>query len=101
MAYIHKKCGGDISLFRRKCKKCGKVWNDGRTWLLPPKDWIMLVRGTPSKPTSYAKWGDKVPFAATVASMLPNWPRWARITAFVIYIVTSIVFIAWIIQGCT
>lgn len=99
-SYIHKKCGGDIAIFRRKCKKCGKKWNDAATLIVPPKDWILLKYDTPRKSTSYAKWGDKVPYVGWIAGKLPNWPKWARVTAFFIYILAIGAFIAWAIRSC-
>lgn len=49
-----------------------------------PDDMYFIIPQIKKGKTSYAKWGDKVPAVAMVASHLPNWPRWLRIVAFVL-----------------
>ena len=77
--YYHAKCGGEMesSIWKRKCKKCGKKFNIV-SFLLTPKDIRPEWVADPPKRTSYAKWGDKVG-AGGIAGRLPDWPRWARI----------------------
>lgn len=100
MAFIHKGCGGEINVVKRKCKLCGKVWTGGKSLLVPPDDWMLMLQGEARKPTSYARWADKVPYAGTVAGMLPNWPRWLRILTFIIYIISIPLVIILFIKGC-
>ena len=97
MPYIHNRCGGEIGLFSRRCKKCGKQWP---IWVLfglaPPKDMYYYV---PPKPetkkgkTSYASWAEKYPAVAGLASRMPNWPRWARIATASFVVVALVVAI--------
>jgi len=82
MPYIHtgKNCNGEIGLWSRKCKKCGKRWPLMALFgYKPPKDMRFVVIPPEKQETKYAKWADKVPYAGNIASSLPNWPRWARI----------------------
>ncbi len=99
MPYYHLKDNGEVKFWSRKCKVCGKHWSFMTLFAMsPPKDMRYFIHTPQLKvkkgKTSYAKWAEKVPGgAATVASWLPNWPRWARI-AFVLglAVVLSIVF---------
>jgi hypothetical protein len=94
MPYYHDKCEGQIKWYPPlpippKCSKCGKTWNPIAVYGLKPVD-MYFVPGEYKGPklavkkgnTSYAKWGDNVPGISTIASNLPSWPRWLRITAF-------------------
>jgi len=84
MPYYHKKCNGKISLWSRKCSKCGKVWPIS-AWFKypPPRDMTkFIVEAGKKKPQRYAGWADRLPFVNVVARILPNWPRWARILTF-------------------
>lgn len=94
MPYFHKSCGGEIRWYpplpvAPKCRKCGKTWNPLVVYGAKRADMIFrmkhhvpaikLERGQ----TSYAKWADSAPpGVAFIASKLPNWPRWLRLTAF-------------------
>ena len=107
MRYIHTKCGGEIHTSKRRCMKCGKKWNILSFWL-NPKD-IRPDMGRPTtrqqvrkirKGTSYAKWGDAVPGVPTIASRLPNWPRWARVLASV-GVLLVITLAIWVLTGGT
>ena len=89
LKYYHYKCGGRISILRRRCKKCGKKWPLNVLWQYPlPFDIAMtaterrkiLKKGT----TSYARWADKYPYVGEFASRLPKWPRWARILSAIL-----------------
>lgn len=86
MPYYHiTKCGGEISFWSRKCRKCGKKWPFMLLFSpVPPKDMKYLITPPVRGETHYAKWADKVPYAGDVASKLPNWPRWARILTAVV-----------------
>jgi len=88
MPYYHRTCGGIVPLrWPIRCKKCKKKWPAKTMFAAkPPSD--MVFSATPLKApkvltekgnTSYAKWGDKIPGVAQIASKMPKWPRWARI----------------------
>jgi hypothetical protein len=100
MAYLHRDCGGQINLIKRQCKLCGKIWTDSKSVIVPPNDWVLMLRGEERKPTSYAKWADRVPYAGTIASLFPNWPRWLRIMAFILYIISIPIMIMVFIRSC-
>ena len=101
MPYYHVKCGGKIHLWRRKCTKCKKRWPLTALLNYPfPSDMHYLIDtkvipDVKKGKTSYAKWSEKVPGASTLASWLPNWPRWVRILAFTmfIFILGSIIYL--------
>lgn len=91
MPYYHSKCDGEIRwlppfLVVPRCKECGHAWSRLAVFALrKPTDMYFLAKPLilPKGKTSYAKWADKAPpGVASVASHLPNWPRWLRITAF-------------------
>lgn len=113
MPYFHKGCNGEIGWkppwpIPPRCKKCGKRWSPLVIYKpIPPKDMTFVVTPSPKKlvkeiqrqQTSYAKWGDKIPFVPSIAGRLPNWPRWARLItgltfiggmSFVAYLVFTI-----------
>jgi len=87
--YYHSGCKGKIRWFPflpipPKCLKCNKKWPWWVQYGPKRNDMIYEVpiqvpkKGT----TSYAKWADNAPpGAAFIASRLPNWPRWLRITS--------------------
>ena len=104
MQYIHTVCGGLIDTKTKTCTRCHKHWN-GLTWWLTATE----IRPIPEKQdrpkgipyrrdtgikTQYASWGNKVPGVGTIASGLPNWPRWARVVATVV-VVGVVVFLLW------
>ena len=103
MPYIHRGCNGEIGLWSRKCKKCGKRWPLKSLFALsPPKD--MFYQVNPPQPkkgqTSYAKWADSdkaPPGVGWVASHLPNWPRWVRILAGILVIGIIVALLAWLL----
>lgn len=90
MIYVHTKCGGEIDPKKRVCTKCKKKWNrfsfyfdpsgirprSGESSLYPPK----------KDRQKYAKWADRTPGAKIIPSLLPNWPRWARILSTVVFL---------------
>ena len=112
MPFIHNGCGGKVSIITGKCSKCHKkfkpnsanpnglpnnVYFDGGERIKKMKAKAaskVASRGT----TPYAKWADKapVPGLASIASSLPNWPRWARILTTV-GIAVALIFV---IRGC-
>ena len=91
MPFIHQSCGGTVSILTGKCAKCKKKFkpNPSNPNGLPNNVYFesgeriqkmkskAASKGTPP----YAKWTDKasIPGVASIASILPNWPRWARI----------------------
>ena len=105
MEFYHTACGGRIDTKTRTCLRCKRHWNwfsfrFTLTEIRPVP--ASLTRSKPKlepwvkpKPTSYAKWGDRLPGVGIVASKLPNWPRWARIlvTLILIGIVVGIVLL--------
>lgn len=99
MGYIHKGCGGEIRWWGifpvpPKCKKCGKTWNPLVIYGPPRGDMIYDIQ--PKTPATYANWADKFPFTGLIASLLPNWPRWARILSVVVVIGIVIVIVYFI-----
>jgi len=94
--YVHKNCGGQISVWRMRCTRCRKQWNPIS---------ILFTNGirpvyveSKRKPTKGAKWGNKVPVANTLVGFLPNWPRWARVLT-VIILVGIIFVVIWAVWG--
>lgn len=95
MPYYHIDCGGKISIFTRRCKKCGNKWPK-EVWLarVPPPDmeFISPIKFNPmGRHTNYAKWAKGTP-AELLASRLPNWPRWIRIS-FLLLVLLVIVLV--------
>ncbi len=96
MALIHARCGGQVSVWTGKCRKCHKKWSPLVNFKFPPPEDLILIIPSVNMPTikkgktDYAKWGDKadkvVPGVTTFASRLPNWPRWARITVTLVFV---------------
>jgi len=102
MPYYHHKCHGKIRWFPPlpippKCTKCGKVWNPLVIYGPMRKDMYFAAPTTSAfkGTTSYAKWGDKLPLAGVIASLLPNWPRWLRITSVVVIASLGIFLFYW------
>jgi hypothetical protein len=88
MPYYHKYCGGKISWVPPlpvppRCNDCGKIWNPLVVYGPRPKDMEYRLE---REPATYARWADKLPGAGSIASHLPNWPRWARITSFALLV---------------
>lgn len=96
MRFIHTRCRGEIDPKRRMCKKCKKRWNLVSFMLTseirPMTDKKGRLVMEESRPTTYAKWADRVG-AGWFASKLPNWPRWARILATAAFI--AVLVIVW------
>lgn len=115
MRFVHTKCGGEIDVPKRQCRRCKKKWNpvafrmdalgirpmtDARGRLVPDKGKEKLLKEKTwreQKTGNYAKWGDKVPGLAAFASKLPKWPRWARILSTLVFvaIVVAIILLIW------
>ncbi|KKN24484.1 hypothetical protein LCGC14_0894240 [marine sediment metagenome] len=97
MPYYHIKCGGRVSLFTRKCRKCKKKWPWAvYTMVRLPKDMVWSAKDLikPRKgETKYARWADKIPGVSLVAGGLPNWPRWARIVTGLILLGVGFVLV--------
>lgn len=101
MPYYHKKDGGKISLWGRRCEKCGERWSI-MAWFQypPPSDMTkFIVERKEKKPTDYSKWANKLPGVGVVAGLLPNWPRWARITSVCIFVLVIVCLFLFIIRG--
>ena len=91
MRFIHTKCGGNIDTKAKTCTRCHKQWNWFTWWMtateIRPMPEVPGLRASKLKVSGerepsraqYAGWGNKVPGVSTIASRLPNWPRWARI----------------------
>lgn len=93
--YIHTECGGEINTKGRRCTRCKKKWNPisfifDPTGIRPTK--VRVPYEPMRKPTTHARWGDKIPGVGTIAGLLPNWPRWLRILSVVV-IIGIVVFI--------
>ena len=94
--YVHKHCGGQISVWRMRCKKCSKQWH--------PISFMLTTKITPvyveskKAPAKGAKWAEKLPVANTLVRFLPNWPRWARILTVVI-VIAAVCAVIWVIKG--
>lgn len=103
MAFYHTKCGGNISILRGKCIKCGKRWNpisflfNTEMMPVPRKEKTKSKKVSTRKPTSYAQWADKWHGVPTIASRLPNWPRWARALTGLIFFGGIVFLIVWFI----
>lgn len=98
MPYFHTIDKGNVGLWSRTCKVCRNHWT-WKVWFLRylPEDMYWVPK--PRKATTYAKWADNYPGAATLAQALPPWPRWARILAGLIpfaLFVALIWFLIWI-----
>jgi hypothetical protein len=98
--YYHVGCRGEIKWYPflpipPKCTKCGKTWNPlvvygprrhdmyyvpkERSKISKASEKLKVKKGD----TSYAKWADtSLPGVAIIASRLPSWPRWLRLTSF-------------------
>lgn len=96
MPYYHERCDGKIrwlppGVVSPKCLKCGRTWPRWVVFGGRPKDMYFIPGDPPTiikkGDTSYAKWADKAPpGVAEIASNLPNWPRWKRLTVFLLVI---------------
>ena len=95
MRVMHTKCGGEIDVKTRQCRRCKKRWDpvsfkldpigirpmlDARGRPLPDREGkgVTEEEYTPSIP----RWMQHVvgaPYLDAVVSKLPKWPRWARI----------------------
>ena len=102
MPYYHVRCGGEIRWYPPfpippKCKRCGRVWSPLVMYGPPRKDMNFLVSLPELKKgkTTYAKWADKFPGAGTMASRLPNWPRWARMLTALVLVLAVGFLIYW------
>ena len=94
MRYIHIKCGGTIDIKTRTCTGCKKHWNLFAWWTTATE--IRPVREIPTQKAGdrvirvqrkqYASWANRLPGVSTIASGLPNWPRWARILSTLVVI---------------
>lgn len=93
MRFYHTKCGGEIDVKKRQCKRCKKKWDpisfkldpigirvmrDKMGRPLPDKHQKTLEVQEPAIPR-WMKFAVGVPYLDTVVSKLPRWPRWARI----------------------
>lgn len=103
MRFYHTKCGGEIDVKKRKCTRCKKKWNPIWFRLDPssirpmriaeishtkPGDKVMRVDRR--VPQGKLAWISRVPGANILPSILPNWPRWARILATVVFVAAAI-----------
>ncbi|KKM21861.1 hypothetical protein LCGC14_1631180 [marine sediment metagenome] len=92
MPYYHNNCRGQIRWFPflpipPKCLKCKERWPWWIVYGPKRRDMIYLPPEIPTPKrgtTSYSKWADSSntpPGVAFIASRLPSWPRWLRITS--------------------
>jgi predicted ATP-dependent serine protease len=102
MPFYHTKCGGDVrvGIWGGKCTKCKKRWNPISA--LFNSEMRVIHEEKPEKistrkPTSYAKWADKWHGVPTIASHLPNWPRWARVLTGLVFFGGIIFLIIWLV----
>lgn len=113
MRFMHTKCGGSIDTRTRTCIKCKKHWN-WLTWWTTATE----IRPMPEVPTrkprrasaealrakkyhprkQYAGWGNKIPGVGTIASRLPNWPRWTRILVTVAFVAVVVLIIILVVK---
>lgn len=102
MIYTHTKCGGMIDPKKRQCLRCKRKWNRFSFWFDPsgirptageyPPDMVK-----PKKERQrYAKWAEGTPGARLIPSLLPNWPRWARILSTVLFITAVVLLSLWV-----
>ena len=99
MPYYHKKDSGKIGLLSRKCSKCGKRWPIMALFKYPPPKDMTRYIIEPKGPPTYAKWADRFPFVNVIASLLPNWPRWARILTVCLLLLVIALLLVYITRG--
>lgn len=106
MPYYHSHCGGEIKWYPLlpippRCTKCRKKWSPLVLYGLPPRDMVYLVPESKIRiakgKTSYAKWGDRIPFVDLLASRLPNWPRKFRILTLVGFVILLTFLFYWVL----
>lgn len=93
MRFMHTKCGGEIDVKTRQCRRCKKKW-DPISFKLDPIGIRPIVdkfgrpkldkhgRTEEEHISSLPKWMTTfigAPYLDAVVSKLPKWPRWARI----------------------
>lgn len=124
MQYLHTACGGLIDTKTRNCTRCHKHWTLLTWWTtateirpVPERPSRRRTILSPAKPGTrskkevrkaaqrvvagrrrYAGWGDTIPGVGTIASRLPNWPRWARILITVAFVAVIVVVIVLVIK---
>ena len=94
MRYIHTKCGGNIDIETKTCARCKKHWNLFTWWMTATE--IRPIAEIPTRKIGnktlrvprkqYSSWADRLPGVSTIASGLPNWPRWARILSTLVVV---------------
>ena len=95
MPYYHTKDNGRVSFWGRKCQKCGRTWPISAYFLMSLPKGMIFVPTKREGETKYASWGDKFPGVSSVASHLPNWPRWFRVLVVSIFVVGVVVVIVY------
>jgi hypothetical protein len=97
---IHTNCGGKVHIhfLLPICDRCKKRW---KPWgFILASDMHMVVEARSEKKAhigesrKHAKWADSIPGANVVPSILPNWPRWARLLSTMI-VISLIGFVIW------
>lgn len=100
MRFTHTKCGGEIDVKKRQCRRCKKKWDPisfrfdpvGIRAMVDKKGRPLPDRQVKSKPEELDPLARKlmfifgVPYLDTVISKLPKWPRWARILTTVVIV---------------
>ncbi len=111
MRFTHTKCGGEIDVAKRQCRRCKKKWNpvafrvdalsirpmvDTRGKLVPDKVPHKLPK---QKTKSHADWVEGVPvwldlgITRLFVKKLPRWPRWARILTTLAFVGVVVVIV--------
>lgn len=110
MRFFHTKCGGEIDVEKRMCRRCKKKWDPISFKLDPVGIRPMLDSKGRPKPDKYQKESKKAPevvlprwmmfaigtpYLNTVVSKLPKWPRWARIltTAAIVAVIILVILL--------
>lgn len=105
MRFIHLECGGEVDSGDRTCSRCGYHWNiisfllsrnlrvlpgggssvDDRIHKKEERKARLAKKFQGRGDTDYALWADKYLGVGWVASRLPKWPRWVRISVTVAF----------------
>lgn len=111
MPYYHVRCEGKIKWWPflpipSRCLKCNKTWPWWTMYGPRRKDmrYELLTISMPKKgKTSYARWANGAPpGVAFIASRLPSWPRWLRVSSFLgsVFVLSGIFYglylISWV-----
>lgn len=99
MRAYHTKCGGEIDVKARRCRRCKKKWDPVSFRLDPTGIRPMLDkrgRTMPDEGRPTPKEGSPLPWWSSpeaFVSKLPKWPKWARVVTTVVVVGLAILVI--------